>query len=198
VRFLNALNTDFVRAAERWSPRVLLDLLKASGPAAATFLASLDPEAPALLPVAWAGEASSKNWMDVGREYTERWHHQQQIRLATGAALLLEPRWLRPVLELALRALPHRYREVRAREGEKLQIEIQGAAGGSYSLARRPDGWELLAGAYAAPTARIVLDEDAAWRVLFKSWPEGAEPFLAREGPPELTQVFLTAWAVMA
>ena len=31
-----------------------------------------------------AGEAVSANWFDVAREFTERWHHQQQIRLAIG------------------------------------------------------------------------------------------------------------------
>lgn len=198
VAFLNGLNAEWVRAAERLSPRILLELLKSSGLAAATFLASLDPEGRALLPVAWAGETVSKNWMDVGREYTERWHHQQQIRLAVSADLLLDPKWLRPLLELSLRALPHRYRGVDAREGESLQIEIRGASGGSYALVRGREAWEVLAGGAAEPAARIVLDEDAAWRVLFKAWPEGAAPFLAREGRGELTSAFLTAWAVMA
>ncbi|HEY6546808.1 MAG TPA: maleylpyruvate isomerase N-terminal domain-containing protein [Vicinamibacteria bacterium] len=198
VTFLNALNADWVRAAARLSPRILLELLRSAGKAAATFLVSLDPEGRAFLPVGWAGEAVSKNWMDVGREYTERWHHQQQIRLAVGAPLLLDPRWLRPVLELSLRALPHRYRRVEAREGESLQIEIGGASGGSYALVRGREAWQLLAGTAAEPAARIVVDEDAAWRVLFKAWPEGAPPVVGREGRPELTQAFLTAWAVMA
>ena len=199
VAFLNALNADWVRAAARLSPRILLELLRSAGQAAATFLASLDPEGRAFLPVGWAGEAVSKNWMDVGREYTERWHHQQQIRLAVGATLLLDPRWLRPVLELSLRALPHRYRRVAAREGESLQIEIGGASGGSYCPRARPRG--LAAAGRDRGGARRPHRRRRGRRpggCLFKTWPEGAPPVVAREGRAELTQAFLTAWAVMA
>lgn len=38
----------------------------------AKFFASLDPFAPAIFPVAWAGEQESFNWMDVARDYTEK------------------------------------------------------------------------------------------------------------------------------
>jgi hypothetical protein len=49
----------------------------------ARFHKSLDPLAPAAFAVSWAGEETSSNWFDTARELTERWHHQQQIRLAT-------------------------------------------------------------------------------------------------------------------
>lgn len=80
VRYLNQLNAEWVRAAERLSPTVLIELLGYSGPAVADVIASVPPHAPALLGVAWAGEQQSEHWMDTGREYTERWHHQMQIR----------------------------------------------------------------------------------------------------------------------
>jgi hypothetical protein len=35
--------------------------------------------------VAWAGEAESTNLFDTAREYTERWHHDMQIRSPLGA-----------------------------------------------------------------------------------------------------------------
>jgi hypothetical protein len=37
--------------------------------------------------VAWAGEAESKNWFHVARDYSEKWHHQQQIREAVSQIL---------------------------------------------------------------------------------------------------------------
>jgi hypothetical protein len=43
--------------------------------------------------------------METGREYTERWHHQMQIREAVGAPGLLERRWYQPVLDLSVRAV---------------------------------------------------------------------------------------------
>jgi hypothetical protein len=198
VHFLNALNAEWVKAAARLSPRALTELLRPTGEACAAFLSALEPDAPALLPVAWAGETESPNWMDVGREYTERWHHQQQVRLAVGAPLLREEKWLRPVLELSLRALPHRYREVPAAEGEALAIEIHGPSGGRYALVRLGGAWRLRIGSPAVAAARLALDEDAAWRVFFKAWPKDRPPLLTTEGKGSLTTPFLAAWAVMA
>ena len=80
------LNARWVAVSRRLSPRVLTDLLEVVGAQAAAFLAALPPHETAFWPVAWAGEARSENWMDVGRDYTEYWHHQQQIRDAVGAS----------------------------------------------------------------------------------------------------------------
>jgi uncharacterized protein (TIGR03083 family) len=119
--YIDQLNASGVEAARRLSPRLLTRLLAVSGPEVAAFVESLDPQGQALFPVAWAGEEVSLHWMDTGREYTERWHHQQQIREATGRAGLLGREWLRPVLEISLRALPHAYRGVEAEVGRSLR-----------------------------------------------------------------------------
>jgi len=199
VAFLNGLNADWVKVARRMSPRVLLDLLKTTGPQISALFASLDPDGPALLPVSWAGESSSKHWFDVGREYTERWHHQQQIRLAVDAAPLDEPRWLKPVIDLSVRALPHRYAGVPAPEGSRVQVEIHGSSGGTWSLVREGAGWRLFAGTGGAPpVARVSLDEKTAWRIFFKARPDEIASQIALEGRSDLGQAFLTAWAVMA
>ena len=106
VGYLNRLNAEWTAAARRLSPRVLIELLDfTSGPVHA-FFRSLDPDALALSSVAWAGEGASPNWFDIGREYTERWLHQQQIREAVGAAGLTARRWLHPTLDSFVRALP--------------------------------------------------------------------------------------------
>lgn len=84
VAFLNGLNADWVKATRRLSPRVIIDLLKVSGKAYHDYLGSLNLDEQAVFSVAWAGENESKNWFHIAREYTEKWHHQQQIRLALG------------------------------------------------------------------------------------------------------------------
>src|SRR5262245_46451755 len=109
LAFLNALNAEWVAAFRRVSPALLVHFLAAVGPAFSAYVATLDPHAPGI-PVAWAGEDASAAWFDLARELTERWHHQQQIRLATGAPPLDDPRFVAPVLETFLHALPHRYR----------------------------------------------------------------------------------------
>ena len=83
VDFLNRLNDEWTQAARRLSPRVLTDLIAWSDPPVAELFELLDPFGPGI-PVAWAGERESACWFDVAREYTERWHHTQQIFAATG------------------------------------------------------------------------------------------------------------------
>ena len=80
--FINRLNAEGVTVYRRLSPPVLVAWMEQSSREAASYFASLDPLAPARFGVSWAGESVSANWFDIARELTERWHHQQQIRLA--------------------------------------------------------------------------------------------------------------------
>jgi hypothetical protein len=100
-----------------------------AGTALADFVESLPDDAPALFPVSWAGEDESEGWFDIGREFTELWHHQAQVRDAVGAPPLTHPRWLHAVLLIALRGLPHAYRDVAAAPGQGVTIDIMGKAG---------------------------------------------------------------------
>src|SRR5439155_7549421 len=110
---------------------------------------------------------------DAGREYTEWWHHQMQIRDAVGAPLLLERRWLVPLLELSVRALPRAYEGVPASEGAVVVLEVSGDAGGRFSLAREHGVWRLYRGAPSRPDAAIRMDPDASWRLLYNALPRG-------------------------
>lgn len=208
LALVNDLNASWVGAAERLSPRVLVDLLEWAGPRVAELFASLAPDDPAPVGVAWAGEDVSANWMDVGREYTEKWHHQAQIRDAVGAAPLDGRRWLAPVLELSMYALPHSLRDVDADEGDALVVAVEGEAGGVWHVVRRPGGWELRegdaaaasrgGGATVAAAARVRLDADAAWRLFFNALPrEEAARRVAREGDERLCAAFLNVRSVM-
>jgi uncharacterized protein (TIGR03083 family) len=171
VRFLNAVNAEWVGAARRLSPRVLLDLLAFTGPLVSGLVASLPPHEPSVFPVGWAGEHASENWFDIGRDFTERWHHQMQIRDAVGAPLLLERRWLYPLLDLSFRALPHAYRDVDAPGGTAVTVRVRGEADDAWSLVRGGDGWQLHRGAATGSAARVTLDPDAAWRLLYNALP---------------------------
>jgi hypothetical protein len=62
---VNRLNREGVTVYGRLSPAVLIDLLKVSGQQSARFHESLDPLAPAVFNVRWAGDATSANWFDT-------------------------------------------------------------------------------------------------------------------------------------
>jgi len=198
VGWLNWLNAEWVGVARRMSPAVLVSLLEATGPQVATFLASLDADTPALWPVGWAGEEVSPNWMDVGREFTERWHHQQQIRDAVGRPGLAEARWMRPVLELSIRALPRAYAGVHAAEGACVTMRVEGDGGGTWTLLRGDGAWSLREGEPADPTCVVRMDADTAWRVLLHALPpDRARGRLRIEGDAARAEPFLHARAVM-
>ena len=127
VQYLNELNATWVSATQRLSPRVLTDLLQTTGPAYCRFLASLPPDEPATFAVAWAGETYSPNWFHIARDYTEKWHHQQQIRAALNQEqTLLSDHFYFPYLDTSVRALPYHYREVRGTPGDLIQFTFTG------------------------------------------------------------------------
>jgi hypothetical protein len=178
---------------------LLVDFLAVTGPQIAALFASLDPHARAFLAVSWAGEEVSENWLDMGREYTERWHHQQQIREAVGAPPLTARRWLAPMLEISVRALPFAYRDTTARTGKTIALVITGDAGGAWSLARDEGRWTLFSGVPPSPAARVTIDQDSAWRLFFKGLSrDDAERRVRIEGDRPLGEVMLGALAVMA
>lgn len=81
--FVNRFNEEWVRAARRLSPGMLLDLPGAVGPPPFAYFGSLDLAAPGG-PVSWEGPEPAPVWLDVTREYTARRVRQWQIRDAVG------------------------------------------------------------------------------------------------------------------
>jgi hypothetical protein len=133
------------------------------GDQACEYFQSLDPYALGGA-VSWAGPEPAPVWLDLAREYTERWHHQQHIRDAVGQPGLQGPRYMAPVLKAFVRALPHTYRHVAAPDGTLLTLTISGPSGGRWSLLREQGLWQLYCDVSREPDAEAVIDEDIAWR----------------------------------
>ena len=171
VEFINTLNRQWVVLARRMSPRVLTELYARTSEELADFVESLPLDADALFPVSWAGEHASAGWFDIGREFTEQYHHQMQIRDAVGAAPLGNPAWLHAFLLIAIRGLPHAYRHAAAADAATVTIDVRGAAGGMWTLRRDGPRWSISDGAPDNPTTTIALDDDTAWRLLFNALP---------------------------
>lgn len=198
VAFINDLNAQWVRSARRFSLRVLTDLYERASREAADWFESLPLDAPAVFPVSWAGEQASAGWFDIGREFTELWHHQQQIRMAVGADALADPRFLAAVIDVAMRGLPHAFRDVPADPGQTVVIDISGASGSQWTLSREQQRWTLLRGESSSATTRIRLDDDTAWKILFNALSESdAVHAVQIEGQRDLGRAFLHARSVI-
>ncbi|WP_210520434.1 maleylpyruvate isomerase N-terminal domain-containing protein [Hymenobacter terricola] len=186
VAYLNRLNADWVRAAGRLSPAVLIELLAQSGAEYTASLAAFDPWAPAAFAVAWAGEAESANWFHIARDYTEKWHHQQQIREAVGQTqALMTPELFPPFIETLMRGLPHAYRAVAAPVGTRVQVAVGTAAGGTWEVARAAVGWHLQPPGPTAPAAKVTLAPADAWKLFTKGLSAGEARERAQVGGDE-------------
>jgi uncharacterized protein (TIGR03083 family) len=199
VAFVQQLNREWILASKRLSPRVLVDLMMRADEEVAALFSSLDPNAPSPFGVAWAGEEWSESWFDMAREYTEKWHHQQQLRDAVGRPGFKERRFLHPVLDTFLRGAPHTYRNTRAADGTTVEITISGEAGGKWHLVCDGDRWALATDCPNKPTTHIELDADSAWRL----WTKGLDRATARSraivsGDESLVAPIFTMVTIMA
>jgi uncharacterized protein (TIGR03083 family) len=166
AELVNRLNAQGVEVYGRLSPRMLISLCEVTLPQLREYLLSLDPMAPSRIAVSWAGEPESQNWFDVARELTERWHHQQQIRLAVGQPGIMTPRLYSPVLDCFMRGLPYAYRKLDAPQGAIVEITVTGKCGDTWWLRRQEEGWSLVAHPEGGDiVARAALPQEIAWRV---------------------------------
>lgn len=171
-RFINSLNATGVGYAARLSERLITDLLEVAGNWTADVIETLDPHAPARWAVSWAGETESLNWMDTGRDYTEWWHHQAQIRDAVGISRLLEPKWFMPLMDFSVRALPRTYAPLDAPSSTVVTLAVEQEVNAAWSVVRGDAGWEVFSGAPAAPDATVRIAADDTWRLFYNALPE--------------------------
>jgi uncharacterized protein (TIGR03083 family) len=173
VTFVNDWNQSWVSAAGRMSPRLLIDLLVLVGSQMSEYFQELDPYSMGDA-VVWAGSEPAPVWLDLAREYTERWHHQQHIRDAVGMPDLKQPKYFSPVLESFIRALPRTYHETIADENTAVTLTITGQPGGRWSILRNNMKWHLYCGAPPEPNAEVIVDQDIAWRLFTRGISQNA------------------------
>jgi uncharacterized protein (TIGR03083 family) len=178
--FLDRINAEWVTAARRLSPRLLVEQLSGAAGQIAEFWAAADPDALGD-GVSWAGATPAPAWLDAARDFSEYWSHHQQICDAIGEPGVGQE-YLGPVLDTFMRALPHTLRHTPAPEGVVLQLVVTGPAGGSWTCTRGPDRWRLRREPHPRPTARVELDSDTAWRLCSRGITPGQAAGRARVG----------------
>ena len=93
-----------------------------------------------------------------------------QIRDAVGAPLvLLQPRWMTPLLDICAYAWPPAYAGVAAATGTAVRFEVTGETTGTWSIVAGDTGWRIEAGGTSAPACVIRASADTAWRLLFNA-----------------------------
>ena len=187
VTLINSLNAEGVKKYGQLSPNELISRMEAASRESAEYHQSLDPFAPAIFSVSWAGEETSANWFDTAREFTERWHHQQQIRIAVEKPGIMTREFYYPVLDCFMRALPYAYRTVHAKPGTLAQFNIAGECGGSWYLFGDCDSWKLVSYAIGEKMSETTIPQEIAWRIFTKGIaPEAAEAQVHVTGQTEI------------
>lgn len=161
------------RANETWvtvartaiSASIVPDLLALTGSRVDAAFASADLQAPGVA-VRWTGSGPTPRWLDIAREYTERWVHHAQISEAVGRPVLLGRRWLHPVLSAFVRALPLAYEDIASPAGTTIAFVVTGDAGDRWWIERGPDRWRLVAARPSPADATVELPADSAWRLM--------------------------------
>ncbi len=118
--------------------------------------------------------------------------------MAVGAPSLDDPRYLRAVIDVAVRGLPHAYRDLAAAPGDSVALDIRGVSGGQWTVMRDAGRWELSVGVLEAPTTTVVLTDDAAWQLLFNALsPADAARAVSVAGQADLAAPLLRARSVV-
>jgi uncharacterized protein (TIGR03083 family) len=198
VAAIDRQNAVWVTGTRRISPGLLIELLRMTGELTGAYFASLDMTALGM-PVDWAGPEQAPVWLDIAREYTERWVHQQHIRDAVGRPGLKERRWFAPVLDAFVRGLPRVLRDAPVPDGATLRLIISGDAGGEWVALRQDDDWMLGTAPGMAVDATVEFDEDRAWRLFTKGVSKVEARRVARiEGDEALAERALDTVSILA
>ncbi len=169
VKWLNQLNSEWVSATKRLSPQTLILLLESIGDLVSEYYVSLNPWDEAVFSVAWAGESTSYNWMHVARDYTEYWHHQQQVRDAVNKQGIMSREFFYPAMNTFFQALPHTFRDIAAEKGTVIEARVTSEAGGTWYLIKNAEGWKLELGAKSNPLAIVSIPIEISWILFSKS-----------------------------
>lgn len=199
VNFLNDLNMNWTNATKRLSPALLIFLLEVTGKQYTAHINSLDLFANAIFPVAWAGQATSPNWLHIAREYTEKFLHQQQIRDAVGKPGLLIKELYYPFLDTFMYAFPHTFKNIQADNGTIVSLIVTTEIGGQWNIVKNKQGWNLIKEIDNTANATIKIDPATAWKLFSKSMlPKEALKHVEISGDEPLGLHALEIVAVMA
>jgi uncharacterized protein (TIGR03083 family) len=198
VDYLNRLNADWVSAMKRVSPNTLIELLEVTQQPVIDYYHSLNLWASAPFAVSWAGEHESQNWFHIAREYTERWHHQQQIREAVDKQEIMDKEFFSPLIQTFMMALPYTYRETLASDGSVISVKVGHPSHQEWRIASDQHRWSF-SESQKTPDTIIEMSGETAWKLFTKALPETvAMEQIKISGNTELGKPILKMLSVMA
>ncbi|HEX3839673.1 MAG TPA: maleylpyruvate isomerase family mycothiol-dependent enzyme [Acidimicrobiales bacterium] len=196
IEWIDELQMEWVRAARRLSPPVVVDLLAWAAPQLVAMLEEEDPSA-LTAHVSWAGPDPLPAWLDQRRELSEYWIHRQQLLEALGRPADLRPELAGPVLDGLRWAYPFRLQDVGAEAGDTVVVAITGPDPVTWNLVAGGSRWEFRSEPGARVVACLSMTTDQAWRLLTNNLVAKEVDRLETSGNPRILEVILATRAII-
>jgi uncharacterized protein (TIGR03083 family) len=197
ITWLDELQIEWVHAARRLSPRLVVDLLGWLGDQVAATVATQDPAA-VTANVSWASATPVPVWLDQARELSERWIHRQQILQSLDQPADLSPDLAEPVLDGLRWAYPHRLGALRRDAGTRVSITITGPEVELYwHLLSDGEAWRFSMSVDGPTAARLQLTADQAWRLLTNNLDHDQHGAPISSGDSDIVEVLLRTRAII-
>jgi uncharacterized protein (TIGR03083 family) len=190
IAWIDELQREWVRAARRLSPPVVVDLLAWAAPQLVQMLEEEDPDA-LTAHVSWAGPDPLPAWLDQLRELSEYWIHRQQLLQALGRDADLRPELAGPVLDGLRWAYPFRLQETRAEPGDTVRLAVTGPHAVTWHLVAGGGQWEFRSESGTQVVAGLSMTTDQAWRLLTNNLTPDEAAGLGTSGDPRILEVIL-------
>ena len=196
VRWLDDLQVEWVRAMRRLSPRVVVDLLKWTGPQIVSTVKAEDASA-VLADVSWARPTPVPLWLDQARELSERWIHRQQILQSLGRPSDLRSDLAEPVMDGLRWAYPFRLGAHRRGTGATVDITISGEVNLRWTIISDGVSWAFQAAPGDWLAAELRLTSEQAWRLLSNNFDSGVHGEIRVSGDPGIVAALLQTRAII-
>jgi uncharacterized protein (TIGR03083 family) len=196
VGWIDDLQIEWVHAARRLSPRLVVDLLTWAGPQLVAVFEQQDPEA-RTASVSWAGPDPVPVGLDQVRELSEYWIHRQQLLQALGRPSDLRADLLGPILDGLRWAYPYRLAGVPARPGDFVSIEITGPVAASWCLVATGTAWAFRDEPGDRRVASLAATTEQAWRLLTNNLPAGEHARLQVSGDERIVDALRRTRAII-
>ncbi|HVT71223.1 MAG TPA: maleylpyruvate isomerase N-terminal domain-containing protein [Trebonia sp.] len=198
IAWLDALQAEWVRAARRLSPRIVIDLLEWAEPQIAGTLRGEDPRA-RTASVSWAGTGPVPAWLDQARELSEYWIHRQQLLQALSRPSDLRPDIAGPVLDALRWAYPFRLGQVRGEPGDTVAISVSGPVARTWYVVAVavPAGWEFRDQPGPRAAASMSMTTEQAWRLLTNNLPAAGRSGITASGDETVLGILFRTRAII-
>jgi uncharacterized protein (TIGR03083 family) len=197
IAWLDDLQAEWVHAARRISPRLVVELLTSLGDDVADVLAEQDPSTPTAH-VSWASTDPAPVWLDHARELSERWIHRQQLLQSFDRSADLRADLAEPVLDGLRWAYPHRLGALFRPAGTRVVVAVTGPEVElRWTLITDGTDWRFGTLGEDRFDAELQLSTDQAWRLLTNNLGVAQRERLTATGDAEIVDVLLNTRAII-